>query len=303
MSKKVVPKYPIYIPSKGRYEKCLTAKFLIEDEVPFWLVVENEEAKEYASRYGKERILILPFSNRGLIYARNWIKQHSIDNGDVRHWQLDDNIVAVYRAYKGARLYCDSGVGLRVCEDFVDRYENVAIAGLNYTMFVLPSGTGCSDRIPPYYLNCHVYSCSLILNSIPYKWRSIYNDDTDLCLQVLAGGWCTVLINAFSAQKKATMTIKGGNTDALYKGDGRLRMAKSLERLWPGVVETKRRFKRPQHVIKNSWRGFDTPLKIKSGIDLSKLPKVDEYGMTLARKASEIKNDRLRKIVKEYNRK
>lgn len=39
----------------------------------------------------------------------------------------------------------------------------------------------------------HVYSCTLILNSIEQRWRLLYNDDTDLCLQVLAAGWCTIL--------------------------------------------------------------------------------------------------------------
>ena len=57
-----------------------------------------------------------------------------------------------------------------------------------------------------------------------------------------------------------TMTMKGGNMAQLYQGDGRLTMARSLERMWPGVVSINRRFGRPQHVVKNSWRNFDTSL-------------------------------------------
>ncbi len=56
------------------------------------------------------------------------------------------------------------------------------------------------------------------------------------------------------------MKMKGGNTDELYKGNGRLAMAKELERNWPGIVTTRVRFGRPQHVVKNSWRDFKTPL-------------------------------------------
>ena len=40
---KVMPRYPIYVPSKGRYEKNLTANFLIKDGIPFKLVIEKEE--------------------------------------------------------------------------------------------------------------------------------------------------------------------------------------------------------------------------------------------------------------------
>lgn len=62
MTDKVLPRYPVYVPSKGRYESGLTAKFLIRDEVPFYLVVEPQEADEYGKRYGYARLLILPWS-------------------------------------------------------------------------------------------------------------------------------------------------------------------------------------------------------------------------------------------------
>jgi hypothetical protein len=96
-------------------------------------------------------------------------------------------------------------------------------------------------------------------------------------LQVLADGWCTLLMNAFMVKKMTTMTMHGGNTDDFYQGDGRLRMSRSLERLWPGVVETKRRYGRPQHVI--NWRKFRTELRLKPGLSVTDGP--DEYGMVL----------------------
>lgn len=290
-----MPRYPIYVPSRGRYDTCLTAKFLIKDGVPFYLVVEEQERDHYAAAFGVERILILPFSNQGLIYARNWIKEHATAAGHLRHWQLDDNIMWVSRRHKNKRIKCDSGVAFAVVEDFIDRYENVAIAGMNYEMFVPDR-----EKLPPFHLNCHIYSCSLVLNSLPYKWRSRYNDDTDICLQVLAGGWCTVLINAFMVWKKWTMHTPGGNTTDLYQGDGRLKMARSLERLWPGVVKTGRRFKRPQHIVKDAWKRFDTPLKLKPGIDLSQFEKVNEYGLKLVQVAPEIKSAELRKLLDNH---
>lgn len=289
------PRYPIYIPTKGRADSCFTAKFLLDDGVPFFLVVEPQERRAYAERFGEDRLLVLPFREQGLAAARNWIKAHSVERGDERHWQLDDNISRTYRTYKGERLYCHSGIALRVAEDFADRYENVAIAGLNYTMFAVPKG------MPPYYLNCHVYSCSLFLNALPNRWRGI-NDDVDICLQVLADGWCTVLVNVFTVQKRGTMTVKGGQTDKLYSdGDGRLKLSRWLERRWPGVVTTGRRFKRPQAIVKYSWQKFDTPLKLKPGVDLSKLPPVDEYGMKLVQKRPAVKSEKLREFMREFN--
>ncbi len=287
------PRYPIYVPSKGRADRCLTARFLIKDEVPFKLVVEEAEHDEYASRYGEERMLVLPFSDQGsVIPARNWIKDHATEEGHVRHWQIDDNIQGIWRYYRNERLHCRAGVALAASEDFVDRYENVAICGLEYVMFAMfPK--------KPFTLNTRVYSCSLVLNSLPHQWRGTYNEDTDFCLQVLADGWCTVLMNAFLVQKTGTMAMKGGNTDEIYHGDGRLKMARSLERRWPGVVRTERRFRRPQHVVKDSWKKFSTKLKRRSDVDFEKLAAApNEYGMEL-KAVKKIKNANIKKFFEE----
>jgi hypothetical protein len=272
----MLPRYPVYIPSKGRSQYALTARCLLRDGVPFSLVVEPQEESLYREAFPTVPLLLLDQNNGGLLYARNWIKTHATRLGVERHWQLDDNMRLFYRRWHGRRIPCNGALALRVCEDFVDRYANVAVAGLAYKMFVPDF-----NSIPPYWLNVHVYSCSLILNSLPYGWRLRYNDDTDLCLRVLTDGWCTVLVNAFMVDKKPTMKVPGGNTADLYQGDGRLRMARSLERIWPGMVQTKCRFHRPQHVITQQWRLFDQPLQLKPGIDLAALPAVDEYGMTL----------------------
>jgi hypothetical protein len=293
------PRYPIYVISKGRSDSCLTAKFLIKDGVKFHIVVELQEKELYAERYGEERILVLPFSNlgQGSIPARNWVWEHAKSAGHERHWILDDNMRYTHRVYKGKRIVCNSGIAFSATEDFVDRYENIAIAGLNYSMFIIGNK---KTGLPPFYRNVHVYSCLLIKNDIPQRWRGRYNEDTDICLQVLSAGWCTVLMNAFCIMKMKTLTMKGGNMEELYKGDGRLKMARSLERVWPYVVTVGRRFKRPQHMVKNSWRKFDTPLKLKPGIDLSKLP-VDEYGMELIQVRPEIKSERLRNMLSGWN--
>lgn len=274
----IVPRYPIYVPSKGRIKSNLTARFLQQDGTPFYLVVEPQEADEYKQQWGTDRVLTLPFSNLGMgsIPARNWIKAHATAAGFKRHWQLDDNCYYAMRLFKGKRIRCNSRVALAATEDFVDRYTNVAVAGLNYHMFAI-------GPMPPLQLNCHVYSCTLVLNAIPHEWRGRYNEDTDLCLQVLADGWCTVLLNAFLIRKVQTMTMKGGNADQLYQGDGRLKMARSLERVWPGVVKVDRRFQRPQHVISHQWRRFDTPLQLDPAAVIPKEP--NEYGLELIRKS------------------
>jgi hypothetical protein len=284
----VGPRYPVFVISKGRADECLTARCLSRDGVPFHLVVEPPEVERYRANFGAERVLVLPFADLGLgsIPARNWVWEQAAASGFARHWILDDNISEFRRLWRGRRIPCASGPALAVVETFVDRYENVAVAGLAYQMFAFGA------KLPAYYLNVHVYSCLLILNCLPQRWRGRYNEDTDLCLQVLSAGWCTVLVNAVMANKMRTMTMAGGNTDDLYAGDGRLRMARSIERAWPYVVSTGRRWKRPQHVVRDAWARFDTPLRRRADVDFSKLAP-DEHGMRLTQVA-EIKSPTLR---------
>ena len=273
-----VPRYPVYVISKGRSDCCLTARFLRKDGTPFYIVVEPQEKAEYAKEFPSVQLLVTPFSNlgQGSIPVRNWVWEHAKSTGAKRHWIIDDNIRWISRRYNSERIPCDSGTALFCCEDFVERYKNIAVAGLGYEMFA----TGV-QKLPPFRVNCHIYSCLLILNSLPWRWRGRYNEDTDLCLQVLADGWCTVAFNAFLIKKTESMVMKGGNTDELYQGEGRLKMARSLERLWPGVVTVGRRFNRPQHIVKYAWKKFDTPLKLKPGIKIDPTP--NEYGMVLKR--------------------
>lgn len=278
-SNQTTPKYPIYIPSKSRWESRLTSRALERIGVSYHIVIEPHEFDQYAAVIDKSKILLLPWSkpdsNNELTRSRNWIKQHAIESGAKRHWQLDDNIDGFCRLNKNKRIAVDSGATIRAIEDFVDRYTNVAIAGMNYRFFA-----PARQREPAYRLNTRVYSCSLVLNSIPHEWRGIYNDDTDICLRVLKDGWCTILFLAFLCNKAGTMTVKGGNTD-IYQDDGRLKMAKSLVEQHPNVATITHKWGRWQHQV--DYRQFRhnrlnrrANVKIENG--------VDNYGMTLKKK-------------------
>ena len=255
-----MPRYPIYIPSKGRADDCRTAEFLKKDKVPFFLVIQPQEFDEYASVYDKECLLTLPEkelkkSKWPLPFTRNWIKHHATRSGAKRHWQIDDNIQGIQQVTKGRGRKCPSNMALATAEDFIDRYSNVAIAGLRHVAFAFLKDT-------PFSLNQQVYSCVLVWNELPNFWREETIEDTDYSLQVLSAGWCTVLFNAFVIQKANTDSMKGGNTDTVYKGDGRIKQARNLQKRWPGVVKGfTRRFGRPKVRINRVWSKFDTPLE------------------------------------------
>lgn len=269
------PKYPVYIISKGRWESRLTSKALEEINVPYHIVIEPQEYDNYAAVINPNKIYVLPFSNlgQGGIPARNWVWEHSISIGAKRHWILDDNISNFRRLNNNLKIRVNSGTIFYVAEQFIDRYTNIAISGFNYQWF-------CKQKqlLPAFYLNTRVYSCILIKNDIPYRWRGRYNEDTDLSLRALKDGWCTVLFNAFLADKMTTMIMKGGNTDELYKEDGRLKMAQSLQEQHPDVCRVSWKFGRYQHHV--DYRPFKANKLIKKeGLIIPQ--GVNNYGMKL----------------------
>lgn len=271
----LINKYPIYIISKGRAYNPLTANALDKIGIPYKIVIEPNEYGEYLKVIDSKKILILPFSDlgQGSIPARNWIWEHSIEQGATRHWILDDNIMKFYRVNNNELLYARTKAIFISSEDFVDRYENVALAGLQYSNY----GRNIKN---PYKLNTRIYSCILIKNDIPYRWRGKYNEDTDLSLRVLKDGYVTVLFNNFLIDKTGTMRMKGGNTTELYEkdNDNRLKFAKSLMEQHPDVVKITKKFGRWHHQV--DYRPFKKNKLIrKEGIEIPDV--VNNYGMKL----------------------
>jgi len=274
------PRYLVFIPTKGRWKSRETIRLMGELGVPYKAVVEPQEYGNYAAVVNPDNIIVVPHRDEGLVTTRNWIWDYARDLGVERFWTFDDNIRRIYRWNNNQIIPVDSGNVLCAIEDFVERYENVPIAGMNYEMFVHRRRTQ-----PVFQLNSRVYSNMLIetnakdLGGKPYRNEGFYNDDTDLCLRVLKDGFCTILFNAFLIDKQATMRISGGNTPN-YMGDGRYKMALELQRKHPDVTKIVRKFGRWQHHV--DYRGFKANKLIrKTDIEIPK--GINEYGMKLVK--------------------
>ena len=287
------PKHPVYIISKGRSESMLTSRSLARMKVPHYIAIEPQDEDLYEEALDKFKIrpyvtlLVAPFSNHGdgPGRARNWCWDHSISIGAEKHWVLDDNIADFYRLHKNKRVRVESGAIFRAAEDFVDRYENVPIAGFQYRFFIAPN-----SKYPPYVKNTRIYSTLLIDNNCKHRWRGRYNEDTDICLQVLKDGDCTIQFNAFLQGKAATQTVKGGNTEEFYhkegaeegkwienvNSEGTRNKSQMLVDLHPDVARMVWRYKRWHHYV--DYSSFKkNELRLKPGV---KMPEGNNnYGM------------------------
>ena len=284
----MLPKFPVYIVSKGRANNGLTTRALHEMGVPHYLVVEEDEMDLYKEGRCFGEILVMPhiykaeyelcddlgFSKgTGPGPARNFCIDHSIWKGFDRHWVLDDNIDAFHYLNRNQKFEIRTGATFKAAEDFVCRYSNVPVAGFNYYSFCKKN-----DAVPPYVLNTRIYSCLLIDNKAGYRWRGRYNEDTDLSLRVLKDGLCTIQFNAFLCGKITTQRMKGGNTEEFYDDEGTLPKSQMLEKLHPDVAKVVFKFNRWHHQVDYSQFKKNKLVKV---VDTSMMPKINNYGMEL----------------------
>lgn len=260
--------------------------------VDHYIVVEESEYQNYVdSANSSATIIILPekylnnydtcdnygsSKSRGPGAARNFCKDHSVSNGYKKHWVMDDNLDAFHYLNRNEKYEVETGATLLAAEDYVDRFSNVPVSGLNYYSFCKKT-----DKVPPLVLNTRIYSCLLIDNTFDYHWRGRYNEDTDLSLRVLKDGLCTIQFNAFLCGKVTTQRMRGGNSKEFYDEEGTLPKSKMLEDLHPDVAKVVWKFNRWNHHV--DYRPFkDNKLIFKE--DYVEVLGVNNYGIRLVDK-------------------
>lgn len=290
----IQPKYPIYILSKGRHDKksLWTYNALREMQIDFKIVIEKQEEKLYLKNVEKKYILILPktfikkqneIGNFGGIPSRNFIWQHSINQGYKKHWILDDNINGFYRLNNNCRRKIKSGVIFKILEDYTDRFNDVYLSSFQYKSMI----PEISLNRPPIVINTRCYSCILIDNELDIKlntgrWRGKYNEDVDLSIRVMKNKGYTLLMQNLQQNKLSTGSCKGGNSD-IYANDGLKKKTESLIAQHPGIVSFCARFSKKYHHYIDYKKHFKRPLIFKDEIENLKncLKDTNDYNLKI----------------------
>ena len=280
------PRFPIYIVSKGRHESRLTSRAFEEMQVPYLVVVEPQELEQYASVIDRRKLLALDMKyqehydtcddlgttkSKGPGAARNFAWDHSLAAGHAWHWVMDDNIGRFYRMNRNHKYPVQDGTMFYAMEEFCLRYANLGMAGPAYEFFS-PRKAKC----PPFVMNTRIYSCNLIRNDIPFRWRGRYNEDTDISLRLLKAGWCTVQFNAFLQKKRSTQTVKGGCNADFYQVEGTKPKSEMQVRLHPDCSQMVMKYGRWHHLVDYN-RFKDNRLILQPG---TVIPEgVNDFGM------------------------
>lgn len=223
--------------AEPRCARTATGKPAREDATcrryPDWrIVVEPQDAKQYAARWGDERLEILPANDRGLPFVRNHVLDRA-RRARAKIWMLDDDIRAFHETVGGETRRTCGRCALALAEAKLAPLD-VALGGLEYQQFAWTAGG--REKLDGY---CDV---AVLLDGVAIPATMRYEDDLtlkedrDFALQIVTNGLGTARVTAFSFTAPKNGSNRGGLAP-LYATAGREETA--VDRLiarWPGIV-------------------------------------------------------------------
>lgn len=221
---------PIFIPSKGRFDKCQTALLLEQAGLNYKIVVEPQELDAYQSRFGSEKVISLPENDRGISFSRQWI----LEQNDNWYWQIDDDIRYFYQTIKNRNVKVSADVALSGAEKIIRSSDNVALGALAYSQFAWSSDVSVK-------YNTYCYITVLIDGNVKafanYDPSLILKEDVDMTLQVLSAGFRTAQVQTFSHAVPKMGSNKGG-LQAAYAQEHLIKQdVERLSEKYPEVIK------------------------------------------------------------------
>lgn len=236
---------PIVIPSKARPSGS-TMRLLQAAGVPFTAYVEPQDLAAYQSQGWTCRVL--EANDQGLPYVRRVILEDAV----AWFWMLDDDITAFYATVRGKTVKTDARTVLEASQDYFAETSHIAQAALEYQQFAWRAKQ-------PYAMNGYCDVCVAIhaerARVCTFRDECDLKLDRDFTLQVLAAGYGTLRVTAYSFACPKNGSNKGGLAP-LYAEQGREALASQrMAALWPGIcTPITKRDGRPDVAI--NWRAL-----------------------------------------------
>jgi len=200
-------KYKVYIPSKGRASTCNTPSLLSKSNIDFFIVVEPQDKDSYLEKFEKEQVLVMDKDDKGIAYARNFCKRHSVSLGDKFHWQIDDDMKTFMKRVNKKNTRCDAIDVLFPIEHYIEEYVNIGMAGAKHSLFAWSANNEVE-------FNKQICGCGLFNNQTNATWCEGVIEDTDYSMQVLSLGYCSVVFNRLLFDTPPASTNEGGNNSS-----------------------------------------------------------------------------------------
>lgn len=216
--------WPIFVPSKGRPDST-TLRLLTG--LPVRVVVEPQDRAAYAAAQPSVEQFVLPKSNQGIAFVRQWI----LDRADDWYWMLDDDITAFFRVEGKRCVKCPPAEALLAGQQAA--VPTVGQVALEYQQFAWSSG-----GLPKFnsYADVCVGIHPRVRSAAKYRAAVALKEDRDFTMQIIRSGLDVVRCasHAFSAPKNGSNL--GGLSPVYAEGGREKRAVDKLVELWPWCV-------------------------------------------------------------------
>jgi hypothetical protein len=232
----------IFVTTKSRYENCKTVD-LIGNYKNLYIVVEPQEYQQYKNKYQEFNILQLPENNKGLSYARNYIKNQTEQNNIENYWLLDDDISYFYER-EGTKL---NRIDFETCLNNSRQFfkENkVAVGGLEYRQYAWSANKRLIENS---FCDSAVFIDNNLTKGLRYNEDLKLKIDRDFCIKTIKSGNKTGRDTFYAFSVPPNGSNKGGLKEMAYDIEGLERnMCLKMVEIWGADI--------CQHIIKEDGR-------------------------------------------------
>jgi hypothetical protein len=225
--------WPIFIASKGRPDGK-TFKVLQASSLFFFIFVEREDAALYEETFAnntKARIIVLPESNQGIGYVRQFILKWARDAGITWYWMMDDDITGFFKTVNRKTERISAIEALTQCQEELSGMTTIAQAALEYQQFAWSATK--KYRWNSYCDVCVAINVKNTMN-VNYRPQLRLKEDRDFTLQILAHtGYRTLRFATISFNVPKNGSNKGGCQTDYKASDRELEHSKKMIEIWP----------------------------------------------------------------------
>jgi hypothetical protein len=241
----------IFIPSKGRPDKVHTYHALLQgNSRRVAIVVEPEELEAYQEAmkgFGVE-FLVLPASNQGIAFVRNFILDYAQTHNVPSYWMLDDDIKEFKQYINGKPHKIDGLKALDQAKFALSAVPNLAQGALEYDQYAWSA----KNSVRLYgYCDVAVLIYPQRVGAIRYRPEVNLKEDRDFTMQLLHAGKPTARASQISFRAPKNGSNKGGLYDVYREGREKAASDRMIA-LWPDYCSISP--KKDRHDVSIDWR-------------------------------------------------
>jgi hypothetical protein len=218
----------IFIPSKGRSEKCITADLFNQHLLSVNLVVEPQDWYQYHKKYEDfHNIIVLPENDLGITYVRNYIKKYAMDNVAQKYfWMMDDDVK--FHEVNNKKVKPAKNL------DFLDTIPNklngnYAQIGFEYQQFAWSQEKVFTENS---YCDVAVAINLELTKNIWYDEDVQLKEDRDFTMQCLQSGSKTIRYNNICVSCPTNGSNDGGLKEVYQQSGRELQACENMRKKW-----------------------------------------------------------------------